>query len=674
MTTARAVALVGLLAVLLLGIREASWPSEEGAPSLVEMTLAGSHDVELTYEIDDVARQAVDPKLLRSLVVRRLAAGNVSADVTVQEGRTRVVVDEALASRVDELVTWTGTLLVVFSAPNYVLPPPSASSGLTSSGDGREAWYEGSRTDVLRAARAWEIDGPYRVLAEPIWTSEGLHEPTPWRTRVVTTDGAGELSEGALVSWGDGSTLRIRGQRGSPAESLIATTRARATPHILARGPISLGAPKIEADTFTLTFEPGSQGYARAQHERKLLASPRLPRLGKTRVASLPPNRTLAFACLVVPALLSLAWLWFVRRFDRAHPEPIWLVALTFLLGALATVPAALAERALASLSPWLDPQLVTFGGHSFAFPLAAIVFTAVVGLPEEGAKRLAAEVAFRRREFDEPIDGIIYGIVASLGFAAAENVRYFALGRLNTTLVVARCFMSIPAHMFFSALWGHALGAKLVDRRKPTWAWLLVAAGAHGLSDALLSTEGAGLLAIMVNVGLGSVFVVLVRRALRHGVVTNEMLDVVPESRVFFRVGRPAFFWASIAIFHALALGIFLLGAYDQIARYRPSATFVLGSSVMLMLLAVAALGISTTLPLDLVIDTYGVTFAGAARPWRRIRGFAVHVDRVAIDCEGGSIAAGPASPDVVAAISAELTERLGADGRSLRSTTPED
>src|SRR5262249_48089093 len=156
--------------------------------------------------------------------------------------------------------------------------------------------------------------------------------------------------------------------------------------------------------------------------------------------------------------------------------------------------PAGVAEQLLANLSPWLDPSLVTFGGQTFALPLAFAVYTLVVGLTEEGSKRLATHFAIGRPEFDEPVDGIVYAIVGSLGFAAAENIRYFALGRLSAPLVIARCFMSIPAHMFFGAIWGYALGAKLVDPKTRTWVWLLLAASCHGLFDALLSTEGAGM------------------------------------------------------------------------------------------------------------------------------------------------------------------------------------
>jgi RsiW-degrading membrane proteinase PrsW (M82 family) len=375
----------------------------------------------------------------------------------------------------------------------------------------------------------------------------------------------------------------------------------------------------------------------------------------------LPPNNVLATACFVVPILLSVAWLAFIRRFDRAHPEPMWLIAVTFVLGGLSTLPAGFAELFLVNLSPWLDPRVVTFGGQLYALPLAFVVFTVVVGVCEEGAKMLGAGFAVRRREFDEPVDGIVYGIVSSLGFAAAENVRYFAMTRLSAPIVIARCFMSVPAHMFFGAIWGYALGARLVEKRPRVLLFLLLAAASHGLFDAFLSTDGGGMLAVFLNVVLASVFVTVVRRSLRHGVVEDAVRAILPEHRRLFRVGRPRLFLVSSAALHVLAFGIVMLGGWYQLSRHRPGAAFVVGSSVMLALLAAAAFGVSATMPLDVAVDDYGVTFAGAARAWSRIRRFVVKDDRIELDCEAGPIVLGPGSPAVIGDLATALGEHLG-------------
>ncbi|MFO0739303.1 MAG: PrsW family intramembrane metalloprotease [Labilithrix sp.] len=638
---------------------------------------AGTNDVQLTYEVLGEAKLSQGfGKDLRALVLGRLGAAQISADIDEEDVdgkplRVHIVVDESLAPRVDELTTWNGALTILKVDRTTPLPPPGPTSGLTPGGENGETWYEGSRGAVLRAIETWSIAREHRIVAEAIPTPDDGLGVKRWRTRVVLATPVGELSDGALVSWDGKPSVRIRGQKDSPAAALIAEAPADT---VIARGKVSLGAPSFEApDTLRIPFGSGAGAYARARRERNLLATARLPSLRRVDAVGLPPNRWLSTACLVVPILLSLAWLLFIRRFDRAHPEPMWLVAVTFLLGAASTLPAATAEEVLAGSSKWLDPHLASFGGQALAFPLSFAVFTIVVGCVEEGAKRAGAQFAIRRPEFDEPIDGIVYGIISSLGFAAAENIRYFAIGRMSAPLVIARCFMSVPAHMFFGALWGYALGSKLVEPKTRRWAWFLLAASCHGLFDALLSTDGGGIFALILNLALASAFVVMVRWSLRHGPITEEMLAVKPAERALFRVGRPALFWLSAVMLHALAFGIFVLGAVYQLSRHRPSALFVIGSTILLAPLILAALGIATTMPLDVAIDSYGVTFAGAARAWRKIQSYRRVKDHIEVECEGGPLRLGPAPPNVLAEMAESLKAHLGETGGRDRTTTLE-
>lgn len=602
---------------------------------------AGTDDVELTYLAPAATERAAFGEDLRALVLRRLGAGHLSADVTEEGRAVHVVVDERAAAAVDDLLGWSGTLSL------YEIEPDE------------EPAIDGPRAEVRRAVEAARPPEGRRLLLEPRWDDGSDVAARTWRARQVRAAPVGELGEGALVGWGEGSTVRIRVVPGSPASDVLARARGREV--VAARGRVSLGPVRFADDAVLLSFGSGFAAYARAQSEMQLLTTPRLPELTRAGAVGLPPNQALAAACIVVPVLLSLAWLVFVRRFDRAHPEPMWLVLVTFALGAAATVPAALAEYGLARVSPVLDPRLASLGGRPFALPLAFVVFTLVVGVVEEGAKLAAAAFAARRREFDEPVDGIVYGIVSSLGFAAAENFGFFATGRLAVPLVIARAFMSIPAHMFFGAIWGYAMGARLVDPKRRLVLWFLLAAAMHGLFDALLSIDGAGILAVALNVSLASVFVVLVRRALRHGVVDEAARAVRPEDRALFRVGRPTLFFVSAVALHLLAFGIFMLGAWYQLSRHRPSTGFFVGSTVLLLMFALAAFGISATLPLDVAVDPYGITFAGAARPWRKIRACAVHPNHVEVDCEGGPLVLGPAPREVVERIAQAIRSRLG-------------
>ncbi len=111
-------------------------------------------------------------------------------------------------------------------------------------------------------------------------------------------------------------------------------------------------------------------------------------------------------------------WLWWVYRRDRWEPEPRGLVLRTFFWGMVATVPAVLLELlgayALGSVLP--GSNLV----------VASVFMLAVVGPAEELCKFLAVRLrVYRHHEFDEPMDGIVYGAAAALGFASLENVGY---------------------------------------------------------------------------------------------------------------------------------------------------------------------------------------------------------------------------------------------------------
>jgi RsiW-degrading membrane proteinase PrsW (M82 family) len=317
----------------------------------------------------------------------------------------------------------------------------------------------------------------------------------------------------------------------------------------------------------------------------------------------------------------------------------MWLVAATFGLGGLSVVPAALIELGCATATPWLDPSVVTMGGQAWALPISILVFALVVGGAEEGSKLLGAwSLARHRREFDEPVDGIVYGCAAALGFAAIENVKYFALGRMSGVVIALRAFMTVPAHMFFGAIWGYGMGRGLVSRRSSLAAFLAIAALAHGTFDALLSTDGVQLATTVLVLALALAFFALLRRALRYGAVPprpsrrdslapppTEPMPPSALARTYFRVGSPVAFYACAGGMIACAFALTVLGGAYEYLHHRVGVVFVAIATAMLALFGLAAHGASSTIPLDVAVDAQGVTFAGGRTPWGAIVGVAV-------------------------------------------------
>ena len=110
----------------------------------------------------------------------------------------------------------------------------------------------------------------------------------------------------------------------------------------------------------------------------------------------------------ILPPLLWLCLFWL--REDNAHPEPKRIVALVFVLGMLAIFPA---ER--------LSRFAMGFFTQGTFLLIAAQAFV------EELMKFLAAYLGamWHNRDFDEPIDAMIYLITAAIGFSAFENVLF---------------------------------------------------------------------------------------------------------------------------------------------------------------------------------------------------------------------------------------------------------
>jgi RsiW-degrading membrane proteinase PrsW (M82 family) len=160
----------------------------------------------------------------------------------------------------------------------------------------------------------------------------------------------------------------------------------------------------------------------------------------------------------VAPALLIL---WLVVAADE-RPGPPLKVWTAFVLGAasislLGVLRAPFAALLAAPENPWVAQVLHSVFG---------------VALPEETVKILViVAVAARRRPFADPMDTVVYGAAAGLGFAAYENLAYLVQhAEMWQSLAALRSVLTVPFH---GAL-GVIAGAYLAIARAGT------ALGAH--------------------------------------------------------------------------------------------------------------------------------------------------------------------------------------------------
>ncbi len=221
----------------------------------------------------------------------------------------------------------------------------------------------------------------------------------------------------------------------------------------------------------------------------------------------------LAVLASIVPTGLYVGSLYWLDRYEK---EPSLLVMAAFLWGSIPALALALAAEVFFRLPPDLiGAQALEVARSDLTTPLL-----------QEGLKGIA--VLFIAlcywREFDNLLDGIIYGATVGFGFAMTRNlidhVSAFALWGfkgLTVGLFVEGVLYAL-GHAFYTAVFGVALGlARLARAQWQRWAWpcagFALAVGAHALHNMLIwdlmgvnavtvATTGAGVVLIGLVAG----------------------------------------------------------------------------------------------------------------------------------------------------------------------------
>ena len=162
----------------------------------------------------------------------------------------------------------------------------------------------------------------------------------------------------------------------------------------------------------------------------------------------------------VIPALVAM---WLIDRLDAKRPEPFSLRLRVSIFGALSVIPAIILELTLSS-------TVGTHVGPEFTYQGASFHAFVVAGAVEEACKILMVYwMVWRRPEFDERMDGIVYAARAGLGFALVENVMYlFSQDTLNGQLQlwIMRAVLAVPGHAMWTGMIGALAARKRFDGR----------------------------------------------------------------------------------------------------------------------------------------------------------------------------------------------------------------
>lgn len=135
-----------------------------------------------------------------------------------------------------------------------------------------------------------------------------------------------------------------------------------------------------------------------------------------------------------------------IYNLDEYDKEPLWLLAIAFIFGAI---------------NLHLDIDILDF---LFSLITAENDFIRIgeealsVGFTEELLKFLVVIlIIYPNKNFDEPFDGIVYSVFVGMGFATAENMTFVLQG--GAGLAVMRMLSAVPAHFVFAVIMGYYLG-----------------------------------------------------------------------------------------------------------------------------------------------------------------------------------------------------------------------
>ena len=151
----------------------------------------------------------------------------------------------------------------------------------------------------------------------------------------------------------------------------------------------------------------------------------------------------LAFLITFLPIISFILWVYYKDKYNR---ENISILLKYFILGIILSFFAIIIEKFLIDRNIFEDDT--------------NLIYTAFViaGCTEEILKGLVLYIFSKKEDsYDEKLDGIMYSVFLSLGFATVENLIHINYdSKMIFQVAFIRAIISIPAHIMFAITMGY--------------------------------------------------------------------------------------------------------------------------------------------------------------------------------------------------------------------------
>ena len=196
----------------------------------------------------------------------------------------------------------------------------------------------------------------------------------------------------------------------------------------------------------------------------------------------------LALLCLALAPAFCIIIFFYAK--DKNDREPFGVLLRSFLWGCFSVVPAIILELAI----PNLLPNATNFSDPAKSSSIIDVIISTffIIGFSEEFCKYIFFRYyAYKKPSFNEPYDGIMYGIMVGMGFATIENLMYiFGNDGGGWGMAALRSVTAVPAHATFAVVMGYYVGlAKFSQKNSEAYMMrgLIYAIILHGFYDFFL-------------------------------------------------------------------------------------------------------------------------------------------------------------------------------------------